>query len=133
MLRSALTGVGRGGRGEPWPPLHFEIISKKRLVFQFRGVKKQISPLLAPPGKNFGKIPYCSPPWKNPSDAHVCSTQWLSQPKISGGAKMYDFRRIAPFSLKNRFSKQKMTIFSKNLRGNGLSAPPGYVYGFTQL
>jgi len=56
--------------GGPRPPLDFEIISKKWLFFQFSRDKNQISPLLAPPGKKFGKIPYCPPPRKNPSDAH---------------------------------------------------------------
>jgi len=43
----------------------------KKVVFSISSGKKQISPLLAIPGKNFGKIPYCPPPGKNPSDAHV--------------------------------------------------------------
>jgi len=54
-------GVGRG-EGGTFPPLDFEIISKKGFFSMSMG-KKQISPLLDPPGKNFGKIPYC-PPWK---------------------------------------------------------------------
>ena len=53
-------GVGRG-TGGPWPLLDFEIISKKRLFFQFRGVKIKFhhfwpplekvweNPLLPPP------------------------------------------------------------------------------------
>jgi len=44
-------------------PLDFEIISKKRLFFQFRGAKTEFHHFWTPPGKNFGKIPYC-PPWK---------------------------------------------------------------------
>ena len=39
----------------------FEIISTKGCFSISRG-KKQISLLLGPPGKNFGKIPYCPPP-----------------------------------------------------------------------
>jgi len=34
-----------------------------------------------------------------------------------GGAKMFDFRRIALFCLKKCFSRHKITIFSKNLEG----------------
>jgi len=55
-------GVGRGEQRGAFPPLDFEIISKKRLFFQFRRVKTKFhSPLLPPPGKNFGKIPYWPP------------------------------------------------------------------------
>ena len=39
---------------------------------------------------------------------------------------MFDFRRKALFCLEKRLSKHKMTLFSKNLGGNG---PPGYSYG----
>jgi len=59
---------GRAG-GVPSPPLDFEIISKKRLFFQFRGVK-QISLLLAPSWKKFWENPLLVPPGKIPSDAH---------------------------------------------------------------
>jgi len=45
-------GVGRG-QGGSRSPLDFENFSKKRLVSSW---KKQISPLLPPPWKNFGKI-----------------------------------------------------------------------------
>jgi len=38
--------------------------------------------------------------------------QWRCQPKNWGG-KMRDFRRITLFCLEKRFSKHKMTIFSK--------------------
>jgi len=34
-----------------------------------------------------------------------------------GEDKMFDFRRITPFCLGNRFSKDKMTIYVKNLGG----------------
>jgi len=34
---------------------------------------------------------------------------------------MFDFRRITLFCLEKRFSKQKMTIFSKNLGGHGIT------------
>jgi len=57
---SSKHGRRKGSRGAK-APLDFEIFSKKRLFFQFRGVKKQISPLLAPLEKNFGKIPYWPP------------------------------------------------------------------------
>ena len=66
LLQSATTNnhvstmdVGRGGRA----PLDFEIIRKKRLFFQFRGVKTKFHHFWAPPGKVFGKIPHW--PWKN--------------------------------------------------------------------
>jgi len=51
--------VGRGGRG-PWPPLDFEIFSKK-VIFLVLSGKKQISPLLVPLWKNFGKIRQWAP------------------------------------------------------------------------
>jgi len=52
-------GVGRGAGGV-WPPLDFEIIRKK-VVFQFRGVKNKFHHFWPPSGKNFGKIPYWPP------------------------------------------------------------------------
>jgi len=54
--------------------------------------------------------------------------QWRSQPKNLAGAKILDFRRITLFWLEKRLSKHKMTIFSKNLGGNGPFGPPGYAY-----
>jgi len=62
-------GIERGGQGAS-APLDFEIICKKRLFFQFRGVKNKFHRFWPPPGKNVGKIPYCPPPRKNPSDTH---------------------------------------------------------------
>ena len=59
-------GVGKGGQGGP---LDFEIISKERLFFQFRGVKTKFHHFW-PPWKNFGKIPYYYP-WKK-SFRHPC-------------------------------------------------------------
>jgi len=56
-------GVGREGQGWALASLDFETISKKRLFFQFRGVKNKFYRFWLPPGKNFGKIPYW-PPWK---------------------------------------------------------------------
>ena len=50
-------GVGSGGRGA-FSPLDFEIISIKRLFFQFRKVKNKFHHFWPLPGKN-------------PSDAHV--------------------------------------------------------------
>ena len=51
-------GVGRGGAlGPPW----ILKLPAKKVVFSISRVKNQISPLLAPPGKNFGKIPYWPP------------------------------------------------------------------------
>jgi len=52
-------GGGRGAR----PHLDFENFSKKRLFSWFLVEKKQISPLLAPPGKFLEKSP-SGPPWK---------------------------------------------------------------------
>jgi len=37
---------------------------------------------------------------------------------------MFDFRRIRLFCLEKRLSKNKMTIFSKNLGGHGSFGPP---------
>jgi len=51
----------RGGRGGLGLLLDFEIIGKKRLFFQFRGVKTKFNHFWPPPGKNFGKIPYLPP------------------------------------------------------------------------
>jgi len=52
-----------GGTGGALAPLDFEIISKNKLFFQFRGVKTKFHHFW-PPGKIFGKIPYWHPPWK---------------------------------------------------------------------
>ena len=41
---------------------------------------------------------------------------------------MLDFRRITLFCLEKRFSKHKMTIYSKHLGGHGPFCPPGYAY-----
>jgi len=54
------------GCGKGTCPLEFE----KNVVFLVTSGKKQISPLLAPPYKNFGKIHCWPPPGKNRSDAH---------------------------------------------------------------
>jgi len=48
----------------------------------------------------------------------------VASPEIWGGGKMFDFRRITLFCLEKRFSKNKMTIFSKNLGGHGPIDPP---------
>jgi len=54
------------------PPWILKLLEKKDCFFNFED-KNQISPLLSPPGKNFGKIPFCPPPLeKNPSGAHAC-------------------------------------------------------------
>ena len=53
----ASEGEGRGGL----PPLDFESISKKRLFFQFRGVKNKFHHFWPPPGKILGKSPTGSP------------------------------------------------------------------------
>ena len=67
---------------EPWasargpcPPPGFWNFLQKRLFSWFWVGKKQISPLLAPPWKNFGKILQCPPSGKNPSDAHDSNTR----------------------------------------------------------
>jgi len=52
--------VSEGGAGEALPPWILKLLAKK-VIFSISMGKKQISPLLAPPGKNFGKIPYCPP------------------------------------------------------------------------
>jgi len=54
LTHAAHMGVGRG-----WGKAHLDcnIIGKKVVLSIWRG-KKQISSLLAPPGKNFGKITY---------------------------------------------------------------------------
>jgi len=54
----------------------------------------------------------------------------VASPKIWGGGKMFDFRRIALFCLEKRISKHKMTKFSKYL-GAGMAPlpPPGYASG----
>ena len=54
-------GVGRRGQGEAKAPLDFEMISKKRLFLQFRGVKNKLHHFWPPTGNNFVKIPYCPP------------------------------------------------------------------------
>ena len=74
-------GVGRGGRGAK-PPLDFENFSKKGCFLSFEW-ENQISPLLAPPCKNFGRIPWWPTPGKNPSDSHAHNTavtkQWTTE------------------------------------------------------
>jgi len=48
---------GRRKRGGAKPPLDFEIISKKRLFFQFRGVKNKFHHFCLPLEKILGKSP----------------------------------------------------------------------------
>ena len=75
-----LMGVGRGAR----PPLEFEIISKKRLFFQFPGVKNKFH-RFGPLEKILGKPP-SAPPGRNLSDARdVLSTPWF----VIKGYKIY--------------------------------------------
>jgi len=52
-----------GAEGGQGSPLEFEIISKKRLFFQFRGVKPNFTTFGTPPEKLFGKKP-TGPRWK---------------------------------------------------------------------
>ena len=49
------------GRGDFCAPLDFEIISKKRLFFQFRGVKNKFHRFWPPPGKTFWENPLLAP------------------------------------------------------------------------
>ena len=55
-------GVGRLAGGALASLWILKLLAKK-VVFSILRAKKQISPLLAHPGKIFGKIPYCLP-WK---------------------------------------------------------------------
>jgi len=71
MLR-AVSAHGRG-QGGPSPPLDFEFICQKKVVFSILRSKKTISPLLAPLEKILGKSPTAPPSGKNPSDAHVAA------------------------------------------------------------
>jgi len=48
----------------------------------------------------------------------------VASPKLGGGVKRFDFRRITLFCLEKRLSKHKMTIFSKNLGGPWPLWPP---------
>jgi len=59
----------KGGQGEPWPLLDFEIISKKRLFFQFIEVKTKFHHFWPPLVKILGKS-LLVPPGKNPFDVH---------------------------------------------------------------
>jgi len=54
---------------------------------------------------------------------HTCSG--VASPKILGGPKC-----LTLFCLEKRFSKHKMTVFSKILGGYGPFAPPGYAYAY---
>jgi len=70
----------------------------------------------------------------SPSKSMLYVLQWCSQPKNwgeqkIGGGKMFDFWRITLFCLEKRFSKHKMTIFSKRWGEWPLSIPSGYAYG----
>jgi len=50
--------------------------------------------------------------------------QCRSQPRIFGGTKLFNCRRIALFFLRYRLSKYKMTTYAKNLGGHGALAMP---------
>jgi len=73
---------GQGGQG--WilenPPWILKLLAKK-IVFSISRAETQISPLLAPPGKNFGKILYW-PPWKKSS-----RSPWIAVEKFLTFAK----------------------------------------------
>jgi len=62
-LSESITHQPWASEGGALASLDFEIISKKRLFFQFRGVKNKFHHIWPPLEKNLGKIPYC-PPWK---------------------------------------------------------------------
>ena len=66
-------GVRRGGRGGKHHPGFWNYLQKK-VVFSISSGKKQISPLLAHPGKSFGKIPYC-PPLEKILPTPMCSVR----------------------------------------------------------
>jgi len=59
-LHSCVHGRRKGGQD----PLDFEIISKKRLFFQFRGVKNKFNHFWPPPWKKFWENRLLAPPWK---------------------------------------------------------------------
>jgi len=61
-IRVVTMGVG-GGRG-PLDPPDFEIISKKRLFFEFRGVKKTNFTTFGSPLEKILKKSPTAPPWK---------------------------------------------------------------------
>ena len=56
-------------------------------------------------------------------------TSGVASPNFFLGGKMFDFRRITLFCFEKRFSKHKMTMYSKNLFGSMAPLPPGYAYG----
>jgi len=63
-----------GRAGGRWPPLDFEIISKKRLFFQFRVGKNKFHHFWPPLEKIFGKYPTATPPWKKIFPTPMMST-----------------------------------------------------------
>ena len=70
-----------GASGELWPPPDFEIISKKRLFLQFRGVKTNFT-TFGPPWKKFGENLLLAPsPGKNPSEAHAPDPYFIKKPQ----------------------------------------------------
>jgi len=74
-------GRRKGGAGGDLAPLDFEIISKKMLFFQFRGVKTKFHHFCPPLETIFGISP-TGLPGKNPSDAHGCrpsAWKWLQK------------------------------------------------------
>jgi len=68
-MRAWASEEGAGGLLPPWI---LKLLANK-IFFSISRGKKQNSPFLSSPGKNFGKrkIP-TAPPGKNPSDAHEC-------------------------------------------------------------
>jgi len=56
--------ASEGGARGPRSSLDFEIISKKRLFFQFRGAKSNFTTFGPPLGKKFWENPQLAPPWK---------------------------------------------------------------------
>jgi len=56
-----IMGIGRGVGGRPRPPLDFKIIGKKRLSFNFEGVKTKFHHVCPPLEKFLGKSPPVPP------------------------------------------------------------------------
>ena len=75
LNHSSMHGRRKGGGRGSHAPWILKLLAKKGCFFQFRGVKSKFHHFWQPPGKNIGKISYCSPPpGKNPSDAHASTS-----------------------------------------------------------
>jgi len=80
------------GAGGAKSPLDFEIISKKTLVFQFRGVKTKFHHFCPPPGKDFGKTP-TGPPLEKilPTPMNVVLYQVL---RVNGNGLLFHMTQL---------------------------------------